>query len=168
MSAPFAALHLDDVLVESLHMRTDVRGQPTTNSDEPPAVDVELDIVQSHDEQARFMIPFTVRLNHRTADFKRLRYSLDLKLLGFFSFDPGVDTHEIDHLIGLNAPSLLYGVARGIVAQSLSLTHAGRVILPSVNFVEIMRERERKLARRKRIPDARMDEEQASSGGAQP
>jgi preprotein translocase subunit SecB len=42
-------------------------------------------------------------------------------------------------MIGLNGLSILYGVARGVVAQATANCPHGKFILPSVNFIELMK-----------------------------
>ena len=151
-----ADLKLDDIVVESLHLRTEFQApHPEVGVDDAPIPEVSVDILQAADE-LRFMIPMTIRLNRQKSDRARFGYSLDLRVLGFFSFLAGTDAHHVAHLIRLNAPAILYGVARGIAAQALALTPAGRVFLPSVNFVEIMKQREKRLRRQRQespVPD---------------
>ena len=142
-----AALQLDDVIVESINIRTNTEEPPDPSiEDVLPQPDVTLDILKVENE-LKFLIPFAVRVNHRKGDFRRFGYALDLKILGFFSFAEGTDEHQAGHMIHVNGPAILYGVARGIAAQAFALTAAGKVILPSVNFVEIMKRRDHRLHR---------------------
>jgi preprotein translocase subunit SecB len=146
-----APLQLDDVVVESLLVRTNTDELPDpVSADQTPVPDVSLDILRVENE-LKFLIPFLVRINHRKADFRRYGYSVELKVLGFFSFPDKFEEHEAGHMIHTNGPAILYGVARGIIVQTLALTIAGKVILPSVNFVEIMRRRDHRLHRRRML-----------------
>lgn len=133
-------LRLDEFVIESLHVRTRVDESPVRGSAHAPTLDVHADVLRAG-EELRFLIPLTVRVNHKPADYRLHGFALDLKLLGFFSFDQELDEDQVNHLITLNAPSILYGIARGIVAQVMALTNTGKHILPSVNFVELMRQR---------------------------
>lgn len=143
-----APLRLDDIVVESLHVRAALHPPTAIEADATlPEPRVEVDILRAEDE-ARFMVPFSVRINQKSAEFSRRGYALDIKLVGYFSFDPGTDEEAMGRLITINAPAILYGVARGIAAQAFALTNAGRMLLPSVNFVEIMDRRERRLLRK--------------------
>jgi len=44
-------------------------------------------------------------------------------------------------MIGLNGLVILYGTARGIVAQATANCLHGKFILPSVNFVELVKKK---------------------------
>jgi preprotein translocase subunit SecB len=148
--ALLADLRLDDIVVESLRLRTNFRTPRSIGgSAESPVLEVSVDILQAGND-LRFLISMTIRLNRQKADLDRFGYALDLDVLGFFSFPEGTSEHHVAHLIRLNAPSILYGVARGIAAQALALTPAGRVFLPSVNFVEIMKQRSERRRRSRR------------------
>lgn len=141
-TAPIQAdLRLDDLIVEALSVRTNLTPPSASlHGDQPLQIDVSVDILRSGD-QPRFMVPLKVRMNHGKEAFKNSGYSLDISVVGFFSFDDGLSEDHISHLIQLNAPAILYGVVRGLVAQALAMTNVGKVILPSINFVEVMRTR---------------------------
>lgn len=165
-----APLRLDEFVVESLNVRIRPEGPEGDADAEVPTPDVEVDILRAGDE-LQFMVPIEIRLNRHAAEFLRYGYGLDLRLLGFFSFEAELDAQQANRLITLNAPSILYGVARGIVAQVLALTSAGRVVLPSINFVQIMQDREKRLrrvSRRKKpgIEASRGAGPSATEGGA--
>jgi len=148
-----ADLRLDDAIVESLQVRVNVQASGLLGSpDEAPVPEVELDILQAGAD-LRFLIPMTIRVHRRKAELDRFGYALNLRILGYFSFPAGTSDQHVAHLIRLNAPAILYGVARGIAAQALALTSVGRVFLPSVNFVEIMKQRsERRRRSRRELP----------------
>lgn len=159
-TSTLADLRLDDVVVESLVIRTNTDGPPDPRAhDLVPEPAVTLDILRVKDE-LKFLMPFRVRMNTSKSDFRRFGYSLDLKLLGFFSFEAGFDEHQAGHMIHASGPPILYGVARGIAAQALALTVAGKMLLPSINFVEIMRRRDHQLHRRRTL-GATVDENTA-------
>jgi preprotein translocase subunit SecB len=79
-----------------------------------------------------------------------------LKLTGFFCFVEGTDEEIINKMIGPSGLSILYGVARGVVAQVTGNSWHGKFILPSMNFIELMKgkaqaiETAKKISRRKR------------------
>ncbi|NOY64146.1 MAG: hypothetical protein GXO97_01905, partial [Nitrospirae bacterium] len=64
-----------------------------------------------------------------------------LKLNGFFSFPEGTEEETIKKMIGLNGLVILYGTARGIVAQATANCLHGKFILPSVNFIELVKKK---------------------------
>jgi preprotein translocase subunit SecB len=74
-------------------------------------------------------------------------YYTSLKLTGLFSFFKETEENTIAKMINLNGLSILYGVARGVVAQTTANCIHGKFILPSINFVELLK---RKLAKERR------------------
>ncbi len=63
------------------------------------------------------------------------RCELELKLVGFFRLPEELDPRLSDAMRTQNAPSILYGVARQIVAETTGNGPWGKVFLPTVNFV---------------------------------
>ena len=82
---------------------------------------------------------FTVRLSLGvTAEpGKNCRCQLTLSLIGFFSMAPGTDDKTRDSMLTLNAPSILYGIARQIVAETTGNGPWGKVFLGTADFVQI-------------------------------
>ena len=66
-------------------------------------------------------------------------YHISLKLTGYFRFLEDTDEETISKMISLNGSSILYGVARGVVAQATANCMYGKFILPAINFVELLR-----------------------------
>lgn len=86
-----------------------------------------------------FMINMTIELNRSKETFAKAPYYIYLDISGFFSFVDGTDEETISKMIGLNGPVILYGVARGIVAQTTANFRHGKFVLPTVNFLEAMK-----------------------------
>jgi len=63
---------------------------------------------------------------------------IEVTIEGRFSLPPDTPDEVIAQLVPLNCFAMLYGVARGIVAQATGLTPDGCVWLPSVNFVALL------------------------------
>jgi preprotein translocase subunit SecB len=136
-----APLQLEDVLVESMHVRTDghiiAMGWDSTGyTDDPPQVRVEVALLSGDAERAS--VALTVHVNETIEAWGRWGYALELRVVGILLYEPGIDAGERDRLLSLNAPAMLYGYSRGVAAQALALTGVGRIVLPSVNFVEAL------------------------------
>lgn len=76
-------------------------------------------------------------------------YRMLLNLSATFSFDESIDEEMRGRMVNLNGPAIIYGVARGIVASISGLSPTRRVILPSVNIVNIAEQRDKRRARRR-------------------
>ncbi len=63
------------------------------------------------------------------------RCELNLRLVGFFVLPEGVDAGTKLAMHSQNGPSILYGVARQIVAETTGNGPWGKVFLPTMNFV---------------------------------
>ncbi len=63
-----------------------------------------------------------------------------LRITGFFSFAKGTDEQMIEKMIPLNGLAILYGIARGVVAQATANSMHEKFILPTVNLVEATKE----------------------------
>jgi preprotein translocase subunit SecB len=72
-------------------------------------------------------------------------YRLRLKLSDVFSFRPNTPADRQERMITVNGPAILYGVARGIVAETTGAGRHGKYVLPSVDLLPMaMRRLERK------------------------
>lgn len=146
MSTPaivVAPLRLDEFFVETLNINVPFQPIQKVGERRGPIPEVEISSIRRVPNQLRFLVSLDIRLIwNQEADASAAHASVHLRVVGFFSFEPETDEHQAHHMISLNAPAILYGIARGIVAQTLALTTLQKVILPSVNFVEVMRQRE--------------------------
>jgi preprotein translocase subunit SecB len=149
-----ASLQLENFVVESLHVRCNVDGVTSDTHDRSQSFHIDIRPgVRRAEGTNHFLVTLQVRLNHRQEAFDRFGFSVDLILLGFFSFASDVDEKTMRQMISLNGPSILYGVARGIVAQALALTEVGKIVLPSINFTEVMTQGDLQRRQRKERPD---------------
>jgi len=110
-------------------------------------VKVEFDIRRNNSNPLEFMIPLTIFLNNEEADFCAAEYCVVMKLTGFFEFTAETDEETINRMIGPSGLSILYGVARGIIAQTTGNCWHGKFILPSLNFIEILKDKAEQLAK---------------------
>jgi preprotein translocase subunit SecB len=102
-------------------------------------IDLDFDISRNSDNQLDFMICLMVDINPREEDFLKCDYRIHLKLTGFFSFADGTTEDTIKNMIAPNGLSMLYGVARGVVANVTSTSWHGKFVLPSMNLTEVIK-----------------------------
>jgi preprotein translocase subunit SecB len=96
-------------------------------------VDVKSDSFLRKDAPNRFMVRLEVKVGQK--DGSNARCELDLKVVGFFALADGLDQPMQLAMHSQNAPSILYGVARQIVAETTGSGPWGKVFLPTMNFV---------------------------------
>jgi len=64
-------------------------------------------------------------------------YYVHLVIAGQFRFADDIPDELKNRMLVTNAPAMLYGVARGLLGQATSSARHGRMVLPSMNFVEL-------------------------------
>lgn len=102
-------------------------------------IDPDFDISRNSDNPLDFMISMTVDINPREEDFQKCDYRIHLKLTGFFSFIDGTKEETISNMIAPNGLAMLYGVARGVVADATAISWHGKFVLPSMNLTEVIK-----------------------------
>jgi len=134
-----AQLNLNDYYIDELAFaanRDHEKSGTTTGT-----LGVDFDIKRSPENPLNFMISLVVDVNPRDEDLERSNYRIHLKLSGFFSFDKGVNEEMINGMIYHNGLSMLYGVARGTVADATATSWHGKLVLPGVNFIELIKQK---------------------------
>lgn len=134
-----AQLNLNDYYIDEFAFaanRDHERGDAATGT-----LGVDFDIKRSAESSLDFMITLVVDVNQRDEDFERSNYRIHLKLSGFFSFVEDVSEEMINGMIHHNGLSMLYGVARGTVADATATSWHGKFVLPGVNFIELIKQK---------------------------
>lgn len=129
-----AQLNLDEYFIDELVIRKNIN----YDKEKPITGDyfIDFDILRHDKNPLLFKLSMFIEFNKNDNNSP---YYILMKLNGFFSYADGTDDDYIKKTIALNAPSILYGVARGIVAQATGNCEYGKFILPAVNFVEILK-----------------------------
>ena len=137
-----ALLNIDDYVVEDFDIATN-EDYKRPQKDEASGMAISFDIKRKGKEPL-FMLTLKVDLNKSERSASCGPYRLSLRISGFFSFTESVDEETMHRMIGLNGISILYGLARGAVAQFTATCRHGKFLLPSVNFVELLKEKAEK------------------------
>ena len=136
-----ALLQLRQYWIADFHLRpiaTEGEDQPEADEDVLPSVDV--NVFQSEEEPGQYAVRVNVKLLPETARAARLPYDFDLTLLGIFGFAEGTPLEVQQQMIHVNGSQILYGLARGLVADVTTHGPRGRYILPSVNLIQLLAE----------------------------
>lgn len=138
-----APLQLDDYWIDTLEVNAvqDVTERPVAQSGVVPRLRFE---IFRSPESASYLIEMSI-VSAKAHVARGVPYRLRLKLSGVFSFQPDTPEPTQTRMIYVNGPAILYGVARGIIAQATGAARHGKYVLPSVNLLPMA---ERRLARK--------------------
>lgn len=134
-----ALLDINEYFVDELSVRTNHDFSKKDQSS--GGIKVDFDIKRNNTNPLEFMIPMTIAVNSDESNFAIAEYQISLKISGFFGFAEGTDEETINRMIGPSGLAILYGVARGVVAQATGNCWHGKFILPAMNFVELLKEK---------------------------
>ena len=134
-----AQLNLNDYFIDELAFTANREREAGGTS--TGTIDIDFDINRSSENPLNFMIAMVIDINRRDEDFERGDYRIHLKLSGYFSFNEGISEELINGMIAHNGLSILYGVARGTVADVTATSWHGKFVLPAVNFIELVRQK---------------------------
>lgn len=154
-----AQLNFNEYFIDEFSLavnRTFESGEARTGT-----IDVDFDIKRSGDNPLDFMVTLLVYLNKSDEAFHRADYRIFLKLTGYFSFNEGVTEEAINGMIAPNGLSMLYGVARGIVSNTTATSWHGKLMLPAINFVELIQQ---KVMTEKKTPAKKVKMSKKTSG----
>lgn len=104
-------------------------------------IDVDFDAFAQQDSDKRVMVRLAVKVG--TDQTTNARCELELSLVGFFVLADGLDVKMRGAMLAQNAPSILYGVARQVAAETTGNGPWGKVFLPTMNFFEIAQQKAR-------------------------
>ena len=104
-------------------------------------IKVDFDIKQNNDNPLLFMITLFIELNNSKKALSSAEYKIKFDITGYFSFSEGTPEETVDKMIAPSGLSILYGVARGVLAQITGNFKHGKFILPTLNFIEIIKDK---------------------------
>lgn len=139
-----ALLEIDEYFVDGFSLEAN----PSFNGQEQERHDTNFEIdfamARSSDGQPRFEIKLFVSLNKKEEAFFTAPYRLTLQVTGYFHFSEGTDEDLIKKMMAPNGLAILYGIARNLASQMTGMGRFGRVLLPTLNFIEIIRDKAKK------------------------
>jgi len=138
-----ALLQLDEYWVEHIEVRASADGADTPSRHGAVLPRVNCEVFRAVDDAA-YKVDLKLLVGPRMVA-RGLPYEFRLHLWGVFSFEPDTPQETQEYIIHVSGPAMLYGIARGIIAQATALGPHGKYTLPSINFIELM-EREAKKA----------------------
>ena len=132
-----AQLNINDYVVEELTVRGNADYKKTEKAHEGQ-IDIAFN-AKRKDKEPLFMITMLIELNKSKQDFANNAYYVFIKINGFFGFPKDTGEETMQKMISLNGLVMLYGMARGVVAQATANGAHGKFILPAVNFIELIK-----------------------------
>ncbi|MDZ4733667.1 MAG: hypothetical protein SGJ16_08785 [Nitrospirota bacterium] len=134
-----AGLQLDRYLVDDLVFKCNKI--VITKKDKPvdQTVGIDFHIKGNTKDKNLFLLEMEIDLN-KGQELKRFQsHQIHLHLYGWFRFIANFDEPTKAKMLATNASSILYGVARSIVANLTGSLGAGRYILPSLNLLAVVK-----------------------------
>lgn len=102
------------------------------NLDPHLSLQIAVKIGQKKDEPRRFRVQLQVSSdNEDSPDFP---YLFKISLVGYFNVEEDYPLQNLDLLVNINAPSLLYSAARETLAMITGRTAYPALVLPTVTF----------------------------------
>ena len=132
-------LNIDEYFVEEILVKTNAdfkkqkRGE-RGELEEKGEIKTTVNIKRRGNEPI-FMIRMVIKVNNTKKSFVNAKYQILLDIKGFFSFAKNTDEETISKMIHINGSTILYGVARGVIAQITANCEYGKFILPAMNLL---------------------------------
>jgi hypothetical protein len=144
--SPISPLQLRDYFIESLHVDANTDFVAKEGRGFKSKLQIDFDFLK-RDDAPTFRIDLDVRVNSTEESFNNAAYGIRIKTQTFLEFDPSTPDSEIKKMIGPNGLAMAYAIARGIVGQATGTSLHGKFLLPTVNFVELIRAKAKSLSR---------------------
>ncbi len=130
----FAQLEPKRIWVDRLNIR--LARAETGAVEEDYSIDVSPKVWASKDRRSfKVRVPITMK----PAPDATCRYSkIEVFATGVFDIAPDTPEEMVRQLVPLNCYVILYGFARGVVAQVTGLNPGGPFLLPALNFLKLL------------------------------
>ena len=135
MSLPISPIQLDHYIVPRFGFHTNPNFDPGSVDELPlDNFEVEHDVRRNPDQPDKWSVDLRIRQN-LPEDDTCFPYAFSLHLLGLFTvLAEDWDDEQVEKVIGTNAPSMLFGVARELVRNFTSAGPHAPLLLPSISF----------------------------------
>lgn len=138
MSNVIAQLQLRDYYLTLLNVEANHNFKSEEGKPIHSIMGVDFNFYKKKDEP-KFKIVLDIFVNLKDEDFKKSEYRIRIKVDSFLEFDPSFPEKDIPHLLVPNGLAMTYSIARGIVGQATGTSLHGKFLLPSVNFIELIK-----------------------------
>jgi preprotein translocase subunit SecB len=134
-----ASLQLDRYLVDELVFKCNEEAVTKNEKPTAPTIAIDFDAKGNTKDKNLFLLEMMVDLNQGQEIKEFETYQIHLHLFGWFRFTTDLDKETKAKMLATNASSMLYGVARSIVANLTGSVGSGRYILPSLNLLAVLK-----------------------------
>ena len=111
-----------------------VDAHPVGNPDLKAQIQTELDIARAAHDPKRYQL--TLRLKLLAPDSKQAHYTAEIHVVGVVRVATGWPESEVQQLVQVNGPALLYGAAREMLCNITARGPWPMLCLHSVSFVQ--------------------------------
>lgn len=133
-----ANLQLDNYLVDELVFKCNKVGARATKLAKP-TIGIDFNVKDHIKNKNKFLVDMVIDLNEGQELEKFETYQIHLHILGWFYFTAKLDQETKARMMATNASSMLYGVARTIVADLTGSLGPERHILPTLNLLAVIK-----------------------------
>jgi preprotein translocase subunit SecB len=120
-----------------------------TNDNEDYDINADFDVCSTEDD-LHYKIKMSYKMvsrNKKNCGIKKL----EIKLEGYFDLDEGTPEKLVAQMVPFNCIFMLYGVMRGIVINTTASSPGGPMLLPVINFNDMIKKNiDKKPSRMKR------------------
>ncbi len=140
MSNVMAQLQLRDYFLLLLNVEANPNFTPEAGKPASSNMGINFKFFRKENE-SKFKIELDVIVNPKDEHFRKSEYRIHIKMESFLEFDSLFPEKEIPNLLVPNGLAMTYSIARGIVGQATGTSLHGKFLLPSVNFIELIKEK---------------------------
>jgi preprotein translocase subunit SecB len=140
IATPISPLQLRDYSLLYLHIETNADFHSGEGNVLQNGLGVNFDFKRQEGTKT-FRVDLDVVVNYPNEMFLRTPYRIRITLQSIVEFEGDYPEEQIPRLLGPNGLAMTYAIARGIVGQATGASPHGKFILPTVNFVELIKEK---------------------------
>ncbi|MFW6118995.1 MAG: hypothetical protein ACOC7S_01520 [Planctomycetota bacterium] len=143
MKADLSALQLDFFGFDRLLVEANPEYDPSRDSDRLFCPEVDIHVGEEPDEEGMWNVNILVEADAEHdlgVEWACVPYSFRVLVVGFFRVPADMEPEQRFWLTHMNAPAILYGLARAEVARLTAMNRFGQMILPSIDLIAMARE----------------------------
>ena len=133
-------MQLKDFVVQLLHVEANPKFVLQKGNYLEDKLDFSFDMMERKDPKL-YRINLDLSINGKDEDFANRAYRIHVVVYVIYGFDLKMPKEDIDKLLGPNGLAMAYSIARGVLANATGSSLHGKYILPTVNFVELLKEK---------------------------